>query len=58
MADKTYLLEIRPSGAAVTNFHYTVAATINGEAWTTSGTVDRADTAWTLLQFDAPGRLI
>jgi hypothetical protein len=56
-AQKTFLLSIQPSGRAVTNFHYTVSATVNGEPWTTSGTVDRADTIYTLVTLDAPGRL-
>jgi hypothetical protein len=56
-ADKTYLLTIQPSARSVTNFHWMVAATINGEPWTVSGTVDRADTPATLVQLNTPGRL-
>ncbi len=54
---KTYLLTIQASSRAVTNFHYTVSGTIDGEPWTASGTVDRADTIWTPVEIDAPGRI-
>lgn len=54
---KTYLLTIQAFSRAVTNFRYTISGTINGEPWTVSGTVDRADTVWTPVQIDAPGRI-